>query len=210
MMRSMRRTLQMVVSVMTLIAVVHIVGVTEPYAMSGPPRTIRLEPLSEVLIGRGRIAFPLKRIVLVRAGSSYCAVRFTKAYGGKTDAEDFAEYESWYQGDGTGNFSSSNVVYAKRDLWWKAPIGIGRLWLMTRDRDEVQCGPITLSWMPDTVIELTPKKAERVSGPLRFAPTPWTSISEVNVHDARIKWYEPGMHGENTPDIRIPIDQLWK
>ncbi len=198
-----------------IIVTVFALGVTEAMvknagAMSGPPRTIRAEPLNDVLIGHGRIAVPLGTICLIRFDSSYCAVRFSNAHAGATDAEDYASYESWYQGDTTGLFSKSNVVFRKGDLWWKAPLGIGRIWLLKRDRDEISCGPILLKWWPYSSIAMIPKKAEGVSGPLRFAPTPWTSISEVNVHDARIKWYDPGMRGENTPDIRIPIDQLWK
>jgi hypothetical protein len=55
---------------------------------------IKVEPLTDALVGHGRIAMPVGRIFLVRADFSYCAVRFTKEQMGKTDGEYFAAYES--------------------------------------------------------------------------------------------------------------------
>jgi hypothetical protein len=173
---------------------------------SGTYEPIELEPLSDVLIGRDRIAMPLKRIFLVRADSLYCAVRFTKEEIGKTEGEYFATYESWFQGDGSGEISKSNVEITRGDLWWKLPIGIGRLWLATKKKDEISCGAISLKWLAQTAVYLTPKKVG-VGQVVHFAPTPWTSIAEVNVYDSRIVWYPQGYE---SPEIQTPINQLWK
>jgi len=152
---------------------------------------------------------PMGMIFLVRSDCSYCAVRFTKEEMGKIDGEYFAAYESWYQGDGTGDFSKLNVIFVKDDLWWKLPIGIGRLWLFSRKQDEVRCGDITLRWLIRTSVELIPTKTTSKLESIRFAPTPWTSISQVNVADKRLTWYEARGVEDDRRDIRIPIE-FWK
>ena len=50
------------------------------------------------------VKVPLNRILLVRAGANYCALKFTKFWTGKTDQDYFARYESCYQDDKTGRF----------------------------------------------------------------------------------------------------------
>ncbi len=171
----------------------------------------KIEPASDVFISQDGIAVPLERILLVKADTCYCAVKFTNAYAeevqGKYSGEFFASYESWYQGDGTGGLSKLNVKFTKGDLSWKLPIGIGRLWLITRRREDIQCGSIILRWLAQTAVSLTPKKVDEKVENIYFAPTPWTSIQEVNVRDPRIVWYrqEP-----DRAQIRISIDHLWK
>ena len=188
-----------------------VIGACMVIGASGGPGPDKIEPLPEVLIASSGIAIPLGRILLVRADTCYCAVKFTKAYtektGGEYSGEYFATYESWYQGDGTGDFSKSNVVFTRRDLWWRLPIGIGRLWLIMRYRDDIQCGPVTLKWWAQTAISWIPKKMGSGLQTIHFAPTPWMSISEVNVHDPRITWY---YRRDDLPEVRIPIDQLWR
>jgi len=72
--------------------------------------------VEEVHIAPHYVAMPLGRIVLIRRGSEYCAVKFTEAWKGKTESARFANYESYYQGDGTGDFQSKNVEFKKDTL----------------------------------------------------------------------------------------------
>ncbi len=186
------------------------ITLTEVNALGGA-RPVRIEPLADVIIGPSGIAMPLQRILLIQANSCYCAIKFIKAYTeqvqGEYSGEYFATYESWWQDDGTGDFSKSNVLFKRDDLWWRLPIGIGRLWLIMRYRKDIKCGPVTLEWWRQTVILWTPKKINEKVKTIHFAPTPWVSISEVNVRDPRIIWY---YQKPDLPEIRIPIDQLWK
>lgn len=69
---------------------------------------------------------------------------------------------------------------------------------------------MTLEWWAQTAVALIPKKTISKFQNILFAPTPWTSISQVNVNDKGIIWYEPGTIEGDRRDIRIPIDQLWE
>ena len=172
---------------------------------------VKVEPITDAVVGYGRIAMPVGRIFLVRADLSYCAVRFTKERNTVADPEYSAEYESWCQGDGTGDFSKPNVLFVKDKLWWKRPIGIGRLWLFTRQQNEIRCGGVTLEWWGRTTVQWIPKKTISKFQNILFAPTPWTSISQVDVNDKRIIWYEPGtVEGDRYRNISIPVDRLWE
>jgi hypothetical protein len=63
----------------------------------------------EVLIGPNAIIIPLGRILLVRKDLDYCGIKFTRFWTGKTLDDQYAAYESYYQGDKTGDFSNSKV-----------------------------------------------------------------------------------------------------
>ena len=179
-------------------------------AAEGASKDAWPELSNNIWIGHGRITMPIGRICLIRINSSHCAVRFVKAYPGKDEAEYFASYESWYQGDGSGDFQKSNVVSTTDDLSWKRPIGFGRLWLIQRFHDKIRCGANILEWLPRTSIYVPKDLEADPRFAVRFAPTIWQSIGQVDIHDPRIRWYEPGKSDDRAPDIDFPFDQLWE
>ena len=65
------------------------------------------------MIGGNAFAMPMGRIVLVRKDSQYGAIKFTETWEGETDFDSFTKYESYYQGDGSGDFSKDNVQLNK-------------------------------------------------------------------------------------------------
>jgi hypothetical protein len=150
------------------------------------------QPLFEVNICPESIQLPVGRIVLLRVGTSYGAIKFTKAQKGPERNEYFAQCESYYQGDGTGDFSKSNVNFRVNDLKIQNPPLYGMLYFIKRVKMDFYCGPIKLLWGPDTAIVffnqyLTADQKTNIS----VAPTVWTDISQIDLAHPQLKWYKP-------------------
>lgn len=160
---------------------------------------------NEVVITPVAVKVPLGRILLVRKDSDYCAVKFTEFWTGKTELDWYANYESYYQNDKTGDFSNKNVQLKKDELSFPKPRGIGRLAFSFGNKD-VRCGPIKLFWFGEGWVCAYSSGQKQGDYGIELAPTKWTDISQVNVFDSRLTWYR---YDEKRKDITIPIDKLW-
>ncbi len=161
---------------------------------------------NDVGIGTNAVSVPLGRIILIHKGSEYCAVKFNRFWTGKTEEDRYAEYESYLQGDGTGDFSNKNVKFRKEKLSFPKPRGIGRL-AFSFGNKEVRCGSIKLFWSSKGWVYFFSSSQNQGDYGIELAPTIWTDISQVNITDPRIKWYR---YDEKRDDIVIPIDKLWE
>ena len=171
---------------------------------------------NEAHIGQTAIVMPLGYLTLVRQDAKYCAINFTKAWPENTSevgsmfeasgSDEYAIYNSWYQGDKSGDFSNKNVEFKMDKLLLPKPRGIGRL-AFSPGNKEIKCGPIKLLWSGNGSIHFYSKGQKQGDYGIELAPTPWTDISEVNVRDPRIKWYR---YDEQRKRINIPIDKLWE
>lgn len=72
----------------------------------------------EVFIEDVSVSMPLGRILLTRKGSEYCALKFTNTWLGETKEDHYSSYEFNYQGDGSSDFSKSNVVSGTDELFY--------------------------------------------------------------------------------------------
>jgi hypothetical protein len=159
----------------------------------------------DVGIAPNAIRVPVGAFVLARKNQEYCAVRFTKFWTGKTQEDEYATYESFYQGDGTGKFSSQNVKTKKGELSSPKPRGIGRLAFSFGHRD-IQCGSVKLEWSGKGWVYFSNTGQKEGDYGIELAPTKWTDISQVNVFDPRLRWYR---YDENRKDTMLPISRLW-
>jgi hypothetical protein len=185
--------------------IIHIlVGGRQMLASNEVGGIVPPEP-NDVVIAPNAVIVPMGRIVLVRKGSEYCAVKFNEFSTGKTEEDRFAKYESYYQGDGTGDLLNENVQSKKGELSAPRPRGIGRLAFSFGNRN-VLCGPIKLQWSGKGSIYFYSEGQKQDDYGIQLAPTKWTNISQVNVFDARLKWYG---YDAKRPRIVIPVDQLW-
>jgi hypothetical protein len=168
----------------------------------------RAHASEEVGIGGNAIQMPLGRILLVHKDSQYCAVKFTETWKGKTESARFTNYESYYQGDGSGDFSSKGVQFTKDTLVDRQSV-LGRLYPVPfgHRNQEIKCGPIRLFWSGIDWVCFFGLKQKQGDYGIELAPTKWTDISQVNVFDPRLKWYR---FDEKRKHVRIPIDQLWE
>jgi len=162
----------------------------------------------EVRIRPNAIIVPLGTIVVIRKGSEYGAVKFTEYWTGATRDDQYGRYESYYQGDNSGDFSKANVRVTKGDLSMLKPIGWAGLHCAPGNPD-FRCGPIKLGWSGtrySSAVYFFSWGQDQGDYGIELAPTKWTDISEVNVFDLRLKWYR---YDENRKTISIPIDELW-
>jgi hypothetical protein len=168
-----------------------------------------LDPLSEyVIVSPNAIIMPLGKILLIRKDSDYGAIKFIKFWTGKAENDRYATYESYYQGDKTGDFSNKNAEFTKEELHspnpsfslFGHPIAFGI-------RDDIRCGPIRLWWFGGGTVCFWEGGQRQGDYGIELAPTKWTDISQVNVSDRRLKWYR---YDEKRKDTKIPVDQLWE
>jgi hypothetical protein len=151
------------------------------------------------------IKVPLNRIIILRANSKYCAIKFTKFWTGQTNRDFFAKYETFYQGDKTGEFSKENLTVSEKELSFPNPRGIGRF-AFSFGKKDIVCGPIELLWFGEGNIHFFSSRQEEGDYGVEMAPTKWTDISQVNVFDKRLTWYR---YDPKRNNIEIPIDELW-
>lgn len=161
---------------------------------------------NDVVITSNAVRIPLGRILLVRKESEYCAVKLTKLWTGKTEEDRYALYESYYQGDKSGDFSKQNVKFTEEKLSFPKPRGIGRLAFSFGNRD-IRCGSIKVACYAERWVYFYSSSQKESDYGIELAPTKWTDISQVNVFDSRIKWYK---YDSKREDIKIPVDQLWR
>lgn len=185
---------------------------------------------SEIFIGHACIELPLERLLLIRKGSRYCAIKFIR-YWMEVDEERkkmfskdvaqgtftarmiqdatmkrYAAYEAYYQGDGSGDFSKNNVT-KNEDAASALPLtGPFRPFIYQPGNSFVECGPIKLTWQYKKMVCFGPPDKGRGDFGFELAPTPWVDISQMNVSDPRIKWYRDDDKRER---VYMPIDSLW-
>ena len=170
----------------------------EPTAAERADRPWLPRKSDEVLINKFGISMPLGRILLARKGTEYCAIKFTDTWLGETERDHFTSYDFFFQGDGSGDFTKSNVIAGSDELYFPKiqPI-VFDIGYQKGLKDTIICGGMKLEWL--FIAWLRFLKYE-------LAPTPWTSIKNVNVQDPRVKWYKKD---SDRKDRSVPIDQLW-
>jgi hypothetical protein len=163
-----------------------------------------------VIIAGNCLIMPVGRILLVRKKSQYCAVRLTEAWQGETVLDRFANYESYYQGDGSGDLSKADVQFTADQLI--ARRSVPKFPQFPRflshpagpENKQIRCGPIKLAWF-GLGIYFNEHLWTTGDRGMELAPTKWTDISQVNVFDPRLKWYKYDGKREN---VSVPIEHL--
>ena len=158
---------------------------------------------------------PIGRLLLIRNGKDCCAVRFTEFHRGHDakpstifnsgDETLYAEYDWYFQGDGSGDFTKSNVKSGHEKLKRGPMVGIGRFSFQI-GTTAISCGPFSLSWIyPNNVgFHLSNTKEDDIGNEL--APTKWKDLHEIDIREPRVRWYR---FDEKRKDIIIPVDHLW-
>jgi hypothetical protein len=155
-------------------------------------------------IWSGAIEMPLGWIFLIRNGSDYCAVKFTYFSWPQTK-DNYAEYDCYYQKDGTGDFFNKNAQFSKG----KAISKIRGFWGWGFEFGDpvIYCGPTKLGWGWKGVVGFGGLRQEPGDYGIELAPTKWKEFSQVNVSDPRIKWYK--FQGSRKT-MFIPLGELWE
>jgi hypothetical protein len=147
------------------------------------------------------------RVSIIHKDSRYCALKFTRFWTEKNGTERYATYESYYQGDGSGDFSRNSVTKSEgvaSDLPLKGPF---RPFIYQPGKSYVECGPSKLVWEYKTKVGFGPPNKGRGAFGFELAPTLWIHVSQVNVLDARLIWYRDD---EKRKSVVIPVEKLWE
>lgn len=175
---------------------------------SPSPLQDRASNPDKVHIGPNGVVMPLGRLALVRKGIEYGAVKFTKFWLGKTEDDRYANYISYFQGDGSGDLTRENIEVTREQLVMRRYWGLGHLRFPVGHQNmDVKCGPYKMFWFGGGSLYFFAWGQRQGDYGIELAPTKWTDISQVNAFDPRLKWYR---YDEMRPRANIPIDQLWE
>jgi hypothetical protein len=162
------------------------------------------------------VAAPLNRFLLIRRDRDLCALRFTSFHTGQDPSgppvvhaeneKEFAEYDWYYQGDGTGNLLAPTASHGHRRLGFDPSIGHGQF-RSHPGPTHIQCSQTELAWLyPNQVLFFSRSKLGKDTG-VEMTPTKWTDIHGVDASDPRLTWYRMGTRRTSR---HIPVDELWQ
>jgi hypothetical protein len=155
---------------------------------TGQNMKVPVVSLDAVMIAPNGVRIPEGRVLLVRKDKHYGAVILSDCRSGEKVGEASARYTSFYQGDGSGDFTRPNVKIVKGDLGQSKACGIGRLAFDFGNKN-IRCGPLLLAWSGRNHVYFYSTKERQGDYGIELAPTKWTEISQVNVHSEKITWY---------------------
>lgn len=155
-----------------------LIATTRSEAISQPaPDQVRIGPVS--------IEMPAGKILLVRNGSEYGCIKFTKFWTGITDQDLYASYKSCSL---TGGLPKGNTEVFKGELSHSKPRGVGRL-AFSFGNSWIRCGSIKLHWYGHGSVHFDPTGSGERDHGIELAPTNWSNFSDINIFDSRLKWY---------------------
>jgi hypothetical protein len=199
------------VLIMTLVALT----IAQPLLAEEPSPQDRLEQFVQTYarVDWHQIVTPFQRILLIRQGDRFGVVRFTEFHQ-ETDIKPtsdssrgkvtkYAEYDWFYQDDGSGSFMKQNAKRGHGKLVEKPLRGIGRLAFQT-GTVYVEFGHFKLFWLYPTSVSFASEPG-CTDLSVELAPTKWTSIEDVSVHDTKIKWYRCD---EKRKSFLVHVDDL--
>ena len=206
-------------NIFTAILVFGVVGIVwgEGIVKERCPIGIEQKARDYAYVSYASAGAPLGRLLLIRKGKDVCAIRFTefhRGHDGKTptlynsgEETQFAEYDWFYQGDGSGNFTKKNVTSGHEKLARKPQLGVGRIAYRINGNTKVKCGPFKLDWSFPNGVAFYPG-ATPGDYNIELAPTKWRDVSEIKVNFEYLQWYHYDKD-EKRVEVDIPIEELW-
>lgn len=157
---------------------------------------------------------PVGRFLLIRKDKAVCAVRFTQAERFRdrkppttfnSGEESFsAEYDWWFQKDGSGDFLKSTATSGHEELHSGPLKGIGRLAFQTGSI-YLKCSQFELLWRYPSWVRFWGAVKDGDYG-IELAPTPWKELSEIKLDDPKLKWHR---YDERRELLDLPFDEYW-
>jgi len=161
-----------------------------------------ITPITKVVISGNAILMPVGFFAVVRAGDKCCAVKFTETKKiGHKEHEYYAKYEAYYQDDVTGNFLNKNARHYQDELSQLEPFSIfGKFPSIARGNTVIYCRDMTIQ--TSGYVNSGWLYFRHHDDNLSIAPTGAREISEVDVFEGKLKWYQ---YDAERADIEMPI-----
>ncbi len=195
--------------ILTILLVLLFMVAGTAVAVESPEKTA----LTHARIDWYQVAAPFGRFLLIRKGTNTCAIRFSEFHPGNNakpptlfcsgDESHHAEYDWYWQADGSGDFSKSNVRSGHNKLIQRPLHGIGRFAFQT-GTVHVRCGPFRLLWQYPMSVSFD-AKGGCGDGETDLAPTRWQTLADISIKDSRLKWYKCDPHRRT---LLISVDDL--
>ncbi len=131
---------------------------------------------------------PQGYFLLIRKGQKIGAIRFTNIVKGIKPGIGQANYESYFQDDGSLSFISSNVRKRTGKINLKPLKGVGRLSFQFGS-DKIKIGKWSFFTGSPGAIDMYPSWGDEKDYGYEFAPTSADSVEEIDVSDKRLKWF---------------------
>jgi hypothetical protein len=168
-------------------------------------------------IGAGFVYVPEGVFLLVRKGNLFAAIRFmnvhpappkmaTRISAEQTNCEGTADYESYFQADGSGLLQRSNVIKHTGRIDIKPLKGFHPFAFQTGN-DKLRVGKWWFGCLCPTLVKMSSHFSDKDLG-FEFAPTSAHQVGEIDVLDNRLRWFRQS-ETENT-HINIPVTDLPK
>ena len=146
----------------------------------------------EFVFGPSYMVVPEKMFVLVRKGSQMGAVHFTRvesdAYKTGNCYEGNSDYESFFQGDGSGSLIKENVVKRFGSINIK-PVKGFHPFALQPGADKLWVGNWEFGCMGNNVVNMSVGFSEKDHG-YEFAPTAAQTLAEIDATDKRLQWFK--------------------
>ena len=154
--------------------------------------------LDKCIVAPNAIAMPLGKFLLLRKNSQYGAIRFISI------KEKNAVYEWYFQADKDSNLLNKGTQKGKGEVRDKYIPIIGRFSIQLGTLD-IRCGSNLLEWSPPNWVYFYSTKDSQKDIGIELAPTNYSDIVNMNLHDNKLKWYR---FDENRKDFEIKLYEL--
>jgi hypothetical protein len=159
------------------------------YTTTGDQTPGERHAFDSALVDATVVSSPVGKFLLMRKSNHICAIRFTKFGGGKENGG--AEYDWYFQGDGSADFTRPNISSGHAQLQWKAGF-FDELLHGPSAKSKISCGSFEVLWTyPNNVIFASFEAwRSKFDYNLELAPTKAADIKEVNIKNPRLQWYK--------------------
>ena len=176
-------------------------------------------------IGLTGVSPVLNRLILLRKDGAGCALKFTSfrrdhdwkpgSWTSTGDENTYAEYDWYFQGDGSFDFRKANVLAGHGKLRWGPITRLGHGLLLRAPSDanrSVDCGSFHVSWgYPMNLSFFSFDGEKREYDPkLEFAPTRWTTVDQIDFSNKKLMWTSgPAANRlKLKQDMWLPLEEL--
>ena len=125
----------------------------------------------QFVVGPSTILMPQRVFLLIRKGWEIGAIRFTSIEQGGTVGAGKATYDSYFQSDGSGSFSSPKVRKRTGETNLKPLTGVGRLSFQS-GQDKLQVGDWSFATAYPGRVNMWPYRGSQKDYGYEFAPRP--------------------------------------
>lgn len=174
-------------------------------------------------IGPEGVTATLNRFILFRKGAHGCALRFSSfrregenkpaSFFRSGWADTWAEYDWYFQDDGTFDLSKTNVQSGHGKLRWGSDFRLGHGLILGGPKDanrSIDCGSFHVAWgYPMNLAFYSFARGKTEYDPqLEFAPTRWTKLEQLDFSNSGLRWISGLAAGKIKEEVWIPLEDL--